>query len=286
MKKIYLYSLEPGFVKSCVMSELAKSKRRYVGLQVINVVAYLFLGANTALVDGQLLDGIKILIELKYGSSGSTTKAGIGLIAMGSGPYVAGTMGGIFSAIALSTASKATGQAVIAMGESSSTTGNRPIVIGDLSNINGANPLVLGVNASITVNNALTLYDKAAVSFTNIVAVGAGSCATAISSTAANTVGNAIVTGKTLTVTHAQTNCVTAVGSRQIQGEVYAALATTPKDAINGAQLFAVARTQDASVSALGSTAAGAMEDAGRSAIARRSLKKFFSRIQKFVKNR
>ncbi|CAI0931839.1 Hep_Hag [Serratia liquefaciens] len=259
MNKIYRLVWDPVLSGFRVVSELAKSKGKHVGLSVAGVVACSIIGMNVALADAQLLDGTKVVIELKSGTSGNATTAGSGSIAIGGGSSATGVSGGDFSAIALGVSSKATGQAALAIGESSSATGNRSIAIGNSSNINGVNSVALGANAAITVNNALALGDKTTVSLANSVALGAGSTATAVSSTAANGTANAIVAGKTLTVTQAPTNGVVAVGNRQIQGVADGALTAASRDTVNGSQLFSVARALNANTSALGARAASAL---------------------------
>ena len=98
-----------------------------------------------------------------------------------------------------------------------------------------------GAATKATAANTTVLGSGASASLASSVALGSGSAATAVTATTTYTTANALVQGKTFTVTQAPTNGVVAIGNRQIQAVADGEVSATSTNAINGSQLFNVA---------------------------------------------
>ncbi|WP_170289022.1 YadA-like family protein [Pseudomonas koreensis] len=150
-------------------------------------------------------------------------------------------------------------------GNASSATGANSVAIG--SNIVsgasalGAESIAIGGQSTVAAAafNGVAIGKNAQVTLPNSVAIGVDSSATAVSSTASNTVANSIVSGNTLGINLAPIAGVVGVGRRQIQSVADGQLSNTSSDAVNGSQLFTVGRALNTNTSNLGTSAASAL---------------------------
>ncbi len=179
-----------------------------------------------------------------------------------SGPGAVAPYGGSV-AIGDSALASSSGGKSVTIGNGTESSGNGSIAIGADSDFktlaSGVNAIAIGLSARSSVSGGVALGRDSSVTLNNSVALGAGSTATAVSATTANTTANAVVSGKTLTINQAPTNGVVAVGSRQIQGVADGALTATSTDAVNGAQLFQTATSLNANTNALGTATTTAL---------------------------
>jgi autotransporter adhesin len=184
---------------------------------------------------------------ISIGASAGQTSSTLGSVLIGNNANGSGSQG-----VALGAQTVVNGAQGSAIGYQSSASGNSGTAVGTASSAGGTSSLALGANANASVNNAVAVGSNTSVTLANSVALGSGSSATAVSATTNNTTANALVSGRTFTITQAPTNGVVAIGGRQVQRVADGALTATSTDAVNGSQLFQVVTGLNANTSALG----------------------------------
>ena len=198
-------------------------------------------GQSSVVIGGNGASGTNTgVVVLGYGSNAS----GIRATALGSLSTATGD-----NSVAISNGANSAGANAIAIGAASATTvaGDSSVAVGRNTNVSAQNGVAVGTASTVSATNGMALGPSASVQLANSVALGSGSTAIATTATTNWIAADGVVLGKAFTVNQAPTNGVVAVGNRQIQGVADGEVSATSTNAINGSQLFAVAKALPAS---------------------------------------
>ncbi|QLB13235.1 trimeric autotransporter adhesin [Bisgaardia hudsonensis] len=151
------------------------------------------------------------------------------------------------SSVALGSKSKAEGKSSVAVGLSSQAKEESSVALGESSKAEGKSSIALGLSSQAKKESSIAIGNKAIVDNKNSVALGAGSKDKAVDlKTATATVGEFTYSGFAAVQT-TQDNGVVSLGDkgkeRQLVNVAAGAIKADSTDAINGSQLYFVAKT-------------------------------------------